>query len=42
MPDKKMVFIDTAPFIYLVENHSKYANKVEHYVSECLYAETKD
>ena len=40
MPDKKIVFIDTAPFIYLVENNLKYAGKVEQYISECFYADT--
>ena len=36
MKEYKKVFIDTAPFIYFIENNKLYADKVEVFISDCI------
>jgi len=40
MTRDKIIFIDTAPFIYYIENHPKFAGKVEKYLSENLFLDS--
>jgi hypothetical protein len=36
----KKVFIDTAPFIYLIENHPVFGAPIEQYLSACTEGES--
>ena len=38
--ESKTVFIDTAPFIYYIENHPQYAEKTEQYISENFFLDS--
>ncbi len=39
--ETKSVFLDTAPFIYYIENHPKYAGRVEKYIAENLFLDNR-
>ena len=36
MSENKSIFIDTAPFIYLIENNTKYSTKVEELLADYI------
>lgn len=36
MTDVKKIFIDTAPFIYLMEGHERFVVKIEKIVNDCI------
>ena len=41
MKSVSRIFIDTAPFIYLLEDNPIYSERLRKYVSECFYAGTQ-